>query len=297
VVLLESHAGEVSSRAMESTRVRAFRSPWLGVLALILATMSCTAATPRPASKGRLLGEMTWVEAEQALTPDTVVVIPLGAESKEHGPHLLLENDSLLAKYFEQRVRERCDVVVAPTINYSFYPAFLEYPGSTSLKLDTARDVVVEIIASLARYGPKRFYVLNTGVSTVRALEPARALLAAQGIEMRYSTWDRLEPLYADVVEEQGGTHADEIETSMLLYIDPSAVDMSKAVDDFHPSDKGGLTRDPHKPGTYSASGVFGFATLATRAKGQVIVERVVAQLVKEIDELRGASAPPVAQR
>jgi len=250
---------------------------------------ACATAPKQPAGEGRLLGAMTWVEAEKALTPETVVVIPLGAASKEHGPHLLLENDLLLAQYFEARVRERCDVVVAPTIDYSFYPAFLEYPGSTSLRLETARDVVVDIVSSLARYGPRRFYVLNTGVSTVRALEPARTLLAAQGIEMRYSTWDRLEPLYADVVEEKGGTHADEVETSMLLYIDPSAVDMSQAVDDYHPSEKGGLTRDPSKPGTYSPSGVFGFAKLATRAKGEVIVERVVEQLVKEIEELRAS--------
>jgi creatinine amidohydrolase len=257
------------------------------VLLLVVALSACAGVQKNGQNKGVLLGTLTWVEAEKALTPDALVVIPLGAESKEHGPHLLLENDFLLAQYFERRVRERCDVVVAPTINYSFYPAFLEYPGSTSLKLDTARDVVIDIVTSLARHGPKRFYVLNTGVSTVRALEPARVALAALGIEMRYSTWDRLEPLYADVVEQKGGTHADEVETSMLLYIDPSAVDMSKAVDDYHPSEKGGLTRDSNKPGTFSASGVFGFATLATRAKGEVIVERVVEQLVKEIEELR----------
>jgi creatinine amidohydrolase len=258
------------------------------MLALVALT-SCTAAGGSHVDKGVLLGRMTWVEAEKRLTPDAVVVIPLGAAAKEHGPHLLLENDLILAQYFERRVRERCDVVVAPTLAYSFYPAFVEYPGSTTLKLETARDSIVDIVASLARYGPKRFYVLNTGVSTVRALEPAREELAKRGIEMRYSSWDRLEPLYADVVEEEGGTHADEVETSMLLYIDPSAVDMSKAVDDYHPSPKAGLTRDPEKLGTYSPSGVYGFATLATREKGRAIVERIVEQLVKEIEDLRAA--------
>ena len=259
-------------------------------LCAIMSLAACAAGPTARETKGVWLGRLTWIEAEKVLTPDTVVVIPLGAESKEHGPHLLLANDFILAQYFERRVRERCDVVVAPTINYSFYPAFTEYPGSTTLKLETARDMVVDIVTSLARCGPKRFYVLNTGVSTVRALEPAKVALATLGIEMRYSTWDRLEPLYADVVEQEGGTHADEVETSMLLYIDPTAVDMSKAVDDFHPAEKGGLTRDPSKPGTYSASGVFGFATLATRAKGEIIVERVVEQLVKEIEELRSAA-------
>lgn len=45
--------------------------------------------------------------------------------------------------------------------------------------------------------------------------------------------------------KQEGGTHADEIETSMILYMDPASVDMKKAVKDYHPSGKGGLTRDP----------------------------------------------------
>ena len=63
-------------------------------------------------------------------------------------------------------------VVQYPTVNYSFYPAFVEYPGSTSLRMETARDMIVDIIRGIARHGPKRFYVLNTGVSTLRALAP-----------------------------------------------------------------------------------------------------------------------------
>ena len=68
------------------------------------------------------------------LTPETVVVIPLGAGSKEHGPHLKLGNDLTLADYLTQRVVDAAAVVVAPTLTYHFYPAFLEYPGSTSLR-------------------------------------------------------------------------------------------------------------------------------------------------------------------
>jgi len=43
------------------------------------------------------------------------------------------------------------DVVLAPTIPYHFYPAFVEYPGSTTLRLETARDLVVDVCRSLAR--------------------------------------------------------------------------------------------------------------------------------------------------
>jgi creatinine amidohydrolase len=130
-------------------------------------------AENRPQMKAVFLEEISWVEAEKALKPDTVVVFALGAAAKEHGPHLKLANDFLMAEYLKQRVAERMEVVVAPTVNYSFYPAFVEYPGSTTLRLSTARDMVVEICRSLARLGPRRFYVINTGVSTVIALKPA----------------------------------------------------------------------------------------------------------------------------
>jgi creatinine amidohydrolase len=274
------------------------RSGWLAA-ALVMAVAGCASGPASQPAKERapgiLLEDLTWVEAEKILTPETVVVLPLGAESKEHGPHLKLRNDFILAEYLKDRVRLRSKVVIAPTVNYSFYPAFLEYPGSTSLSQDTARDVVVQICRSLARYGPRRFYVLNTGVSTVRALAPAAEALADEGILMRFTDLLKtLSPIEKRVSKQEGGTHADEIETSMILYMEPGAVDMSKAVKDYHPSGKGGLTRDPNGPGTYSPTGIWGDPTLATREKGKVVVEALVDALAAEIEDLRAAPLPSV---
>jgi len=242
------------------------------------------------AQKGVVLADLTWPEAEKALRPETVVVIPIGAEAKEHGPHLKLRNDYVMAEYFRRRVLERADVVVAPTINYSYYPAFVEYPGSTTLRLETARDMVVDICRSLARYGPKRFYALNTGVSTLHALEPAATLLAADGILLEYTNVLEVgAAVEKRVTQQEGGSHADEIETSLMLYINPASVEMKKAVKDYHPSKESGLTRDPHKPGAYSASGVYGDATLATREKGAAVAEAMLEGMLREIEALRRA--------
>ena len=247
-----------------------------------------TATAQQQSATGILLEDLTWQQAERILTPDAVVVIPLGAASKEHGPHLRLKNDFVLAEYFKRRLMARAPMVVAPTVNYHFYPAFVEYPGSTSLRLETARDVIVDICRSLARFGPKKFYVLNTGVSTIRALKPAQDLLAADGIVMRYTDILAVGAEAEKAVRQQeGGTHADEIETSMLLYIDPSLVDMRKAAKDYHPQGTGGLTRDPKGPGTYSATGTWGDATLATREKGRRVVEAMVEGMLLEIAALR----------
>src|ERR1700682_343570 len=252
----------------------------------ILLAMSITTAW----AQGKLLSDMTWLEAEKALKPDTVVVIPIGAESKEHGPHLLLKNDFILAEYLKKRVLAKSNVVIAPTVNYSFYPAFLEYPGSISLTLETARDMIVDIATSLARYGPKRFYALNTGVSTKRPLDAAAQLLPKQGIVLRYTDLTAvLGPIEKQFCTQEGGTHADESETSMLLYIDPTSVNMAKAVKDYHPN-PGPLTRDPKGKGTYSATGIYGDPTLATREKGQKITEALVRKILEEIEALRNTN-------
>jgi creatinine amidohydrolase len=263
------------------------------VIPLSAALLSAALSGTSGSAPGILLEELTWTEAEKVLTPDTVVVLPLGAGSKEHGPHLKLKNDFILAEYLKGRVRERSRVVIAPTINYGFYPAFLEYPGSTSLTSATSRDMIVEICRGLSRFGPRRFYVLNTGVSTVRALEPAAEALRAEGILMRYTDiLKAMEPVEKQVSKQEGGTHADEIETSMILYMSPEDCDMSKAVKDYHPG-PGPLTRDPSKKdAVYSASGVFGDATLATKEKGRIVTEALVDAVVAEIEALRAAPLP-----
>lgn len=239
---------------------------------------------------GRYLQDMTWPEAEEALSrPDCIVLIPLGAGSKEHGPHLRLDNDARLAEYFARRVAEVTDLVVAPTITFGYYPAFTEYPGSVHLRLETARDLIVDICTSLAAHGPRRFYVLNTGVSTVQALKAAAAQLADSALTLHFTDISSIGGERARAVEEQaGGTHADEIETSMMLYIDATRVDMRKAVCDYHPG-SGPLTRNPVGPGVYSASGVFGDATLATRDKGVVVVEAMLEGMLRDIDGLEAS--------
>lgn len=236
--------------------------------------------------KGVLLEELTWLEAERVLTPDAVVVIPLGAAAKEHGPHLRLDNDRTLAEYFRDRLRERAAVVVTPTITYHYYPAFVEYPGSVTLRLETARDLVVDIVRSLARFGPRRFYVLNTGVSTAKALGLARTELERHRILLGYTDLAHLTEARRSIAEQAGGTHADEIETSMLLYIAPDRVDSGKAVKDYDPGDKPGLSRTPSHSLTHSRSGVYGDPTLATAEKGRRMVAAYIETIVRDIEAL-----------
>jgi creatinine amidohydrolase len=230
----------------------------LDVLALAQNPNRAESVRRDKSSAGILLEQISWEQAERVLTPERVIVIPLGAEAKEHGLHLPLGNDWTMADYLKNRVLEAAPVVIAPTINYSYYPAFLEYPGSTSLKLETARDMIVDICRSLASYGPPKFYVLNTGISTVTPLDAAAKILAADGLVLRYTDLKSLDAVTEKIQEQPGGTHADEIETSMMLYIAPNTVNMKRAVKDFNPRRPGGLTRNSTATrGIYSPTGAW----------------------------------------
>jgi creatinine amidohydrolase len=259
--------------------------------AMFLASIALSGAA-HAADAGVLLERLTWIEAERVLTPDAVVVIALGAQAKEHGPHLTLANDFLMAEYLKRRVLAASKVVVAPTINYGYYPAFVDYPGSTSLRLETARDLVVDVCRGLAKFGPRRFYIVNTGVSTLKALEPAAAILAQEKITLRYTNiLEVTAALEKALARQEGGTHADEIETSLLLSMAPESVDMKKAVKDYHPRrGPGPFTRDAAATtGVYSPTGSWGDPTLATREKGRRLTEAMVAGILAEIEQLRAA--------
>jgi len=264
----------------------------------ILLAITCASAAAQSGRvvKSVFLQDISWVEATKVLTPSTVVVIPLGAGSKEHGPHLLLSTDLIQAEYFKDEVARRDSVVIAPTITYSYYPPFLSYAGSTSLSLFTSRNMVVDIVRSLAGYGPRRFYIINEGITTLVTLELAAKLLREEGIILGFSDYTR--PSYEEaenrIRTRATGTHADEMETSNILWMRPQAVNMSKAVDDTMAKVRTGPILSPVKREntTYTPSGVFGYATLATKEKGKKNTEAVVRQMMMDIDSIRHCALP-----
>ncbi len=234
------------------------------------------------------LEDLTWIEAEKVLKEYDVVLIALGARTKEHGPHLLLKNDYVMAEYLKKRVIQEVPVVVLPTLQYGYYPAFLEYPGSISIQPETFKNLIKDICFSMNGYGIEKFYVLNTGVSTLRSLAEAREELLDKGIVLNFlNVLEVDEKLPSGFMKQEGGTHADEGETSMMLYIAPEMVDMSKAVKDYDSRpDRKGLTRDPEGAGHFSPTGIWGDPTLATREKGRIIVEATVAEIIRQVKEL-----------
>jgi len=253
-----------------------------------------------PANQSVYLQNISWTTAREILTPNSVVLIPLGAASKEHGPHLPLSTDFIQAEYFRNQVALQRKLIIAPTFSYGFYPAFIKYPGSTSTYFSSSRDALLEVIRILAAYGPKKFYIINIGVSTTPVLETCAAILKKEGILLHYSDYDREKFVAAEkfIREKETGGHADEMESSNILYMRGDLVDMKKARDDTsNYGQPGPLTPVPLNGGKYNPSGIIGFATLATSEKGKRYAANFTRALLQEIDSLVTTPLPSIENR
>ncbi|TAH49418.1 MAG: creatininase family protein [Chloroflexota bacterium] len=235
------------------------------------------------------LEHLTWVQAEKAFREIPIVLLPIGAILKEHGPHLPLNTDYLIARDLARRVAEQTDVIVCPPVTFGYYPAFVHFPGSVNLASDTFRETVEQIILSLSKNGAQRFLLLNTGVSTTAPLTLAANNLVAQNIRVALANILELGKRADAVIENESGSHANEHETSMLLAIDSTVVKMENAVAEIQlwmnergapVREAGPLLRSQDGVGVYCPSGVIGDPTRATREKGEAILRAMADDVV-----------------
>ncbi len=233
--------------------------------------------------KGVYISDLTWLEVQLALNAGMAAVLPVGAAAKEHGLHLPMNTDLLQARWLTDRLVERYPVAIWPVISYGFYPAFVDYPGSCSLPRETFLSMVEQILNSILSTDAGRVVVINTGISTIDPIEaaidgchsPERIALANVYHGLHY------ESVMARISEQIRGGHADEIETSIMLACAPQKVQMEKAEVQIEPMLKGPLNRtDPDRP-NYSPSGVYGDARLASREKGEALLEAMLQDISK----------------
>jgi len=254
-------------------------------------------------SQGAFLGDLTWPEAEEMLANAPLVVLPVGAGAKEHGPQLPMNADAVVLDYLCQMAVDSLPVVVAPPILHGWFPAFRAFPGTEVADASVFEAYVLEVARSLVKNGAQRLVILNTGISLATGLPlgvVAREIRVQTGVPTLLVSWDDIEPPEVEALAEQEyGGHADEIETSIHLFLQPELVHMDRAVPGL---DKRGpprgpgyrpgfLARDPDDPG-YQPTGVNGDPTLATVAKGRQTLALLTREWLKALRSFAESPAP-----
>lgn len=266
----------------------------IGRLSALLAVL-CFSLVSFADTPGAYLGDLSWPEAEKRFAISPIVIVPFGAGAKEHGPHLPMNADRVVMDKLLQAAVESSDVIVAPPILHGWFPAFRDFPGTEVADPSVFQNYIQQIGMSLANQGAQRIIFLNTGISKATGLPisiAAREIRVQTGVPTLVVSWDDLETDEIAALQEQStGGHGDEIETSINLYLQPELVNMDLAVQDYGERisknyggyQPGRLTRDKTDP-LYSASGIFGDATLATPEKGQKALEILIREWIKVLN-------------
>jgi len=245
----------------------------------------------------KYVANLTWPQVEESLLAGDVAVLPIGAEAKQHGRHLPMNTDRIQADWLAKELAKLTNVLVFPVVNYTFSPAFVEFPGSISLGQETFTRLISDILNEISRHRPFRIVVLNTAGNTRRALDRlAKHSDFRDRVIMHHANErENIREVVGKVREQAYGTHAGEIETSKMLGIAPDVVQMEDVVPpeearEFDFDTENRLARFDSSHPNFSPSGVYGNPALAEEKKGKRIataMRKDLKELVARLDEER----------
>lgn len=233
------------------------------------------------------LAHLTWKDVD-ALSRDIVVVIPTGS-LEQHGPHLPLITDTLLATAVAEAVEARLveDVLLTPTLWLGASGHHLKFSGTLSASFDVYMGAIRDVVESLMPHGFRKFFLINGHGGNSEPNGVAMRQLKAKYLNAQFghaNYYSFAEKAVSDLLEGPAKTmrHACEAEASMVLYLRPELVRKEKLRDD-------GLQPMPaisgmvHHFDEISEEGSLGYATLATPEKGKAILDAAVEGLVANL--------------
>ena len=175
----------------------------------------------------RSVGELTFPDISKCLNARSILCLPIGS-IEQHGPHLPLNTDVVLAEEFTRRIiarwGETYDLWQLPTLAVSLAREHQWAPGTLSLSIETMKSLLCEFGREITRSLPVRNLAVINGHGGNRGILEALAqdLRADFGLNvcmLHPAAWAEVDPT-ATVPE----IHAGKNETSMMLAIAPHLV-------------------------------------------------------------------------
>ncbi len=258
--------------------------------------------------------DIHWPDIAAAERARWIAVLPLAA-TEQHGPHLPLGTDAMIAKAYLDDVRAR----LPETLPVTFLPVqpvglsteHIHYPGTLTLPTDVAIKSWMALGESVARAGLKKLVIITShGGNSAAMTLVAQDLRAFFGLFVVTTSWFRFgtpDGLF-DAEELRHGIHGGAVETSIMLARFSRHVRRDK-LSDFHPSSVAMDTKyhwlSSQRPAPFAwqaqdlhPCGAIGDATQASAEKGERLLDhgvRAFIELLTEMDEfdVKALSAGP----
>ena len=172
------------------------------------------------------LAELTWREVEAYLGANQRLIVPIGT-CEQHGPHLPLNTDILLAEDVAEFLSAETGILVAPTLNYGVnLPCDSGYAGTCSTTRELLRNFLSSVLSWWREQGFARFFLLSAHgdphhIEALKTIDPE----AVRVLEL-------FDFVLSAVLEKQpGARHACEAETSVMMHLFPDKVRKAEIVD------------------------------------------------------------------
>ncbi len=231
-----------------------------------------------------ILGEITMDDYKKGLKKTKTLIIPYGTV-EEHGRHLPLSTDTIIAEEALKEVVKKKKAFLAPPIHYGVCTSTSEHPGTITIRPRTLRILTKDLVRDAYKKGMRNFLLVSGhgGGLHMNALKEVAEELVEQlkGIKMAVlSPWDLLWKEIAEVAETENDSHAGEIETSLILALRPELV-KGRSPEEYPSFPKPLVVKEKMK---YWRGGVWGDPGKATPEKGKRVMEMIVEKVIEIID-------------
>jgi creatinine amidohydrolase len=236
------------------------------------------------------LADQTWPELASHLESNSLALVPLGS-TEQHGPHLPLATDHLIAEAFAREAAARTGALCTPTITVGVSPHHKQFAGTMWVDAPVFRDYVESFTRNLAYHGIDRVIYVNAHGGNVSHLREVGRRLRDE--ELLYAIewmWNNSIEELVDELFEQTGPHGGPKETALIQHLAGELVRDDRLTD----ARDGGLTawenadgltvhgaRTFYDSADNTDNGVLGDQTDATAEKGERLFEAATAQLVR----------------
>ena len=175
----------------------------------------------------------SWPEVKEAIDEaNGVAIVPIGSV-EQHSTHLPVGTDSYVAITLAECAAEKTNVLVTPPLWFGWSPHHMVRPGTITIRPESLIDLTYDIMASLKAHGLDKIILINGH----RIVNVVSMQIAAERAQRELGVTVKIfDPAYMskDIVHELGFGpvgHAEEVETSHMLYKFPEYVHLEKAQD------------------------------------------------------------------
>lgn len=224
----------------------------------------------------------------ERMEKNPLIIIPTGA-CEVYGPHLPMGTDLIVAKRISELVAEKVDALIAPTIEVGESSALASFPCTFAMPRKILEDYLDFVVSKLLKDGAKNLLFITGhagNVDTVNYI--SKKYMEEYEFKMAQVDWWRFATVHNKGICDYEGYmcngHASECGTSVMEYLFPDLVDETRKT-----------CVDPHTNLEYSdiitlgrfvkktENGTVGDATVASKEKGEKIVNQCLNRILKFI--------------